>query len=88
MYKYTDLDKVCTHCNERFGEHFGPGRGHHYCDLKMYEFYENNPKIPVNIKFTFVYSGACMFRFDKKPTKLKIDPNALFKLRCSGREKT
>jgi hypothetical protein len=78
-----NLDKVCSNCNERFGQHFGEGRGYHYCDVEKYKFFDANPNIPVDLKYVFIYSGTCRSKFDKVK-KCKTDPNLLFKLRHFG----
>lgn len=78
-----DLDKVCSNCNERFGQHFGPGRGYNYCDVDKYKFYDTNPNIPVDLRYVFIYSGTSRSKFAKEK-KCKTDPNILFKLRHHG----
>ena len=81
MPEQNELDKVCSNCNNRFGQHFGPGREQFYCDLIKYQFYDANLNIPVDLKYVFIYSGTHRSKFEKRKESKKTDPNLLFKLR-------
>ena len=77
------LDQVCSNCNDRFGQHFGAGRGYHYCTYEEYKYYDENQNIPVDLKHVFIYSGTHRNKVGKEK-KIKTDPNLLFKLRHHG----
>jgi hypothetical protein len=81
---FTDLDQVCINCDERFGQHFGAGRGHHYCDVEKYKFYDANHNIAISLKDIFINSGTCRSKFEKKGKIVSKDPNILFKMKRNG----
>ena len=69
------MDRVCTNCGQRFGEHYGV-EAIHFCNVETFNGYRNNGRIIFSK--LFVDSGKRKTR-DGMELPTDKDPNILFK---------
>ena len=72
------MNRICTNCGERYGEHFRPNKGFLFCTLLYYEHDKTREGDP-NPHHVFIDSGEFRIRDMSKNTKKDTNPNFLFK---------